>query len=272
MAADAVVDIAAEEHELAVAEEIVVGFGVAQAHHVNRAEGSGGEGDQHVFPETEGFAFEDEAEHVVASSDGGSQSPREGNWLEDDVGINEKKPGCFDLLHGTVQGVIFSGPARGEIGDVQDAHARVAGGEFVHDFAGAVFAAIVDGEKAEIGIVLRESGSEALGDATFLVLCGNDDRCRGWGVRERGDRFGDEHHPPAAGSRADGKKNPENRTGQEVEGEQGKFEGHAIGRNLTGVESKGGGGWKQSTGYSRLRTTTLGPETSRTTISLPAST
>ena len=71
----------------------------------------------------------------------------------------------------------------------------VLGGEGVHDGAGGVGGAVVDGEDLEVGVVLIEEGFEGGGDVGGFVAGGNDDG-DGWvaggssvvlGVEEVGD-------------------------------------------------------------------------------------
>ena len=61
--------------------------------------------------------------------------------------------------------------------EVQDAHARVATGELVHDLAGTVRRAVVDGDDLEVGEVLLQYGVDALPDVSLHVV-GRHDECQ----------------------------------------------------------------------------------------------
>jgi hypothetical protein len=74
----------------------------------------------------------------------------------------------------------FAEPAGGKLGDVEGSEAGgVLSGEGVDDGSGLVGGAVVDGDDAEVVVVLLEERGEAGGDVVGFVAGGDDDCYRG---------------------------------------------------------------------------------------------
>ena len=97
---------------------------------------------------------------------------------EENVAVGEEQPGGCGLTSGESHSVGLAHPALGEVVDVEDGEGFPGwlrfGGEAVHDSAGCVGGAVVDGDDVD-GDGLGEEGAEGGFDAGGFIAGGDDD-------------------------------------------------------------------------------------------------
>ena len=141
------------------------GPGSPEAHDLEEAEKGG------LVPAADdGGRTEDEM--VSLRGDGVGEGAAEGVGAEEDVRVGEEEEVGFGGEGGGLgHGIGFAEPAGGEGADVEGLDA----GGGVHEGAGRVVGAVVDGHDVEVGVVLSEEGVEAGLDIGLFVMRGDDD-------------------------------------------------------------------------------------------------
>src|SRR3954467_6391065 len=116
-----------------------------------------------------------EDEVVSVEFDGFTHGELESSRTEEDVAVGEENPGrCCAVCSGS-EGVRLAEPACGEFSDVDDFELVGAiasacfGGNCVHDAAGAISGAVIDGDDLEFDAGRCEERAEALAYNGFFV-------------------------------------------------------------------------------------------------------